>query len=141
MSEANKKVWKYLYNGIKFLMIPAFITNYFDVLYGGYLWLALVMFAAFFKAMADTCAHHFSTSIFRDLNANFYDASVSWKKPTIAGYRFDFWHLCNSLMIVSFAFAIVTYTNPNARWVDFLLGGYYFNTLFSLFYDIVLRRK
>lgn len=136
--EKTNLLFKYLWTALKFIMIPAFITNYFDVLYGGYLWILFVMFAAISKAMADTVQHHFYTSVFRGENQSFYNPIVSSAKKTVLGYRFDFWHLCNSVMIIAFAFAIVFHTE-GFSWIDFCLGGYYFNVTFSLFYDKVLR--
>lgn len=141
MKKANLNTWKSVYDGLKYLIIPAIITNYFEVLYGGYLSIAFIMLAAIFKALADTSQHHFNTSVLRDLSPLFFDPNISYKKPTIFGYRIDFWHLCNSLMIVSFCSSMVCYASPNARWADVLLAGYYFNVTFSLFYDIILRRK
>lgn len=140
MTPANRDILQYVKNGFKYIMIPAFVTNYFDILYLDYSCILFVMSAAIFKALADTVQHHFSSSIFRNSDANFFDPNISWKKPTILGYRVDFWHLANSAMIVSWLM-ILPYNPQDASLIDVLLGGYYFNITFSLFYNIILRRK
>lgn len=103
-----------------------------------------ILLAAFFKACSDTMAHHFATSVFRWKDPRFWNAEVSWQyAPVIrfTGYKWDGWHLSNSLMIVCIALAVAFHT-PLLRWYcEVLVAGALWNLSFNLFYNHVLRRK
>jgi len=115
----------------------------------------LVMFAAALNAVMDTLAHHYSTSIFKGLDKQYWDPSISWKnKYDVKGIwgmtqLSDGWHVAKTLMIVYIMLAIVSF--PSAYhicifnsvilngiiWVGIL--GTAWNITFSFFYNLVLR--
>ena len=120
----------------------------------------LFFLAAFFKAVSDTLLHHFSISIFKNRNPNFWNPKISINKvplfeftiPLInktikTKYRPDAWHLSNSGMICSFCLAAsIISTNflirPNFVWfVEFIVNGVLFILTFNLFYNKVLLDK
>lgn len=89
-----------------------------------------------FKAISDTLQHHFSTSIFKNLDPRFWNPNESWKYVgliPIIKYRPDAWHLSNSIMLCCFAIAC------SKSIEDFVLMGIAFIILFNIFYDKVLR--
>jgi len=101
-----------------------------------------ISLAAFFKAIADTLAHHYDNSIFRKLPYQFWDANMSWKYIKIipfTGYRPDAWHLSNSAMIISFIMGIVFYKPHYAWWIELLASGILFNIVFGIFYKLFRR--
>ncbi len=142
MTEADKNTLNSVWLWIKYVMVTAFIVNYFDILYGGYLWLLFVVLASICNATMDTLGHHFSTSIFKKLNQKLWFPLVSSDSAyRIGGYKIDAWHLTKSSMIVLLGYATVVYKPCNEWYFDLFLFGYFWNTTFSLFYDIILRRK
>lgn len=99
-----------------------------------------IVLAAFFKAVADTLQHHYSTSVFKNMKAEWWDPAVSWRHvKTIFGYRPDAWHLANSAMIICFVAASVSKGYPFLWWLMFAGYGVIFCIVFNIFYDKVLR--
>jgi hypothetical protein len=115
-------------------MIVSFLTN---LLPG----LGCICLAAVFKAVMDTLAHHFDTSVFRKWDTKFWnplhrhsaDVKVIFKYPLTA------WHLAGSGMIVSFIVATLFQTWLAWYW-HVLVFGLVFNGVFNLFYNKVLRK-
>lgn len=107
-----------------------------------YLSYIFVALGAIFKAIADTLYHHFSISIFKNLDSHYWNPTVSWeyiKVIKFTGYRPDAWHLANSSLIFSFILAIVFYQILiKKRIYDFLALGILFNLIFNLFYNHIL---
>lgn len=111
--------------------------------------------AAFCKAVADTIAHHYAGSIFRFWkNQRFWDLAESNKNPLyIKGskYKFDCWHVANSLMIFlllsAIPLALLTYkSQPNFHWIfDYAIvvggGGLVWIFTFNPFYNKWLLKK
>lgn len=87
--------------------------------------------AAICKAIADTIAHHYDTSIFEGID--FFDPAIQGKKIPFTNYPFDGWHVANSLMIVFFVLAVFGFT------LKALVAGVFFILFFNLFYNKVLR--
>jgi hypothetical protein len=104
--------------------------------------IALVIFAAVCKATADTLAHHFTVSIFKDKPRGFWDPTVITKTvPAIFGYPLDAWHLLNSGMIVAMITAVALH-QPALRWYfEIPIGGALWNLTFNLFYNKLLMHK
>jgi len=97
----------------------------------------LILLAAIFKAVADTVAHHYDTSIFRW--NDFYNPLKQGKKIPFTKYPLDGWHLANSLMIVSFICAWA-FHKPILKWYyEIPIAGVAFNLTFNLFYNKILR--
>jgi hypothetical protein len=99
-----------------------------------------VIFAAFFKAVADTLADHYDTSIFKNLNPKWWHKATSSyhvKYLPFTKYRLDGWHLANTLMISSFLWGVVI--SQNGNWWGFLIMGVVYNIVFNLFYNKVFR--
>jgi hypothetical protein len=105
-------------------------------------WLSEIAFGLcpIFKAIADTLDHHFDISVFRNLNAKFWDRDTSsLYAKRIFGYKVDGWHLSLSAMIVCFIIAVV-FHEPKTEWYyEFIIGGVYWNLCFNLFYNKVFR--
>ena len=96
--------------------------------------LSCIFSAAFFKAVADTLAHHFDTSVFRrKWNSPFWNPMHRHNDAVkkIFGYPLDAWHLANSAMIICFLLPF--------GWKMVILG-IVFNLAFNLFYNKILRR-
>lgn len=104
----------------------------------------LVCLAAIFNACMDTCEDdvHFNKSIFKNLDPTFFCKSVSWQyAKTLLGYRFDFWHLCKSAMIICLVGAIIVFILHHQWWVHFISLGIIWNSTFTLFYHKILRKN
>lgn len=106
--------------------------------------------AAILNAVMDTLTYHFSTSIFKKLNPNFWNPEVSWKTAKylpLTKYKLDEWHLAKSGMIISLALSLTTALIPQWFFYDvwwfylvfFLILGVVWNGLFNLFYNSILR--
>lgn len=99
-----------------------------------------IILAAICSACMDRVENeNFYTSVFKSLNEKFWYKRESWKYAyKIFGYKFDFWHLSKSAMIVSLVFAIILYV-PVLGIVDFVLFGLIWNLTFNLFYYRILK--
>lgn len=140
MSEADKNTLMAVWWWIKYVMFTAFIVNYFDILYGGYLWLAFVIFASICNATMDTLSHHFSESIFKNANKKFWFPIMSSDSALRIGtYKVDAWHLLKSVTIILLGLAVVHYKPCNEWYFDLFLFGWFWNITFSIFYDKILR--
>lgn len=110
----------------------------------------LIILAAIFKAIADTLAHHFYSSVFRRWeNSPFWNPLHKRNDAVkrIFNYPIDAWHLANSGMIVCFIVAvavgepIVINAIGLKIWGGFavLAYGLLFNLVFNLFYNKIFR--
>lgn len=99
------------------------------------------------KAIADTLAHHFDTSVFRSLNRKFWDPGTSTDSAYIipgTKYKLDAWHLSWSAAIVLIILAMFFYEpiTPTGFWFKvlelFIYGGIY-NGVFNTFYNHFLK--
>ena len=109
------------------------------------MWIAeiLFVFAAIFKAVADTVDHHFGESKFRNLNPKFWDRDISQDRAKkIFGYKVDAWHLFNSGMIGFFIAAASLHKFDKLHWywwAEIGIGGIVFVGVFNTFYNKILR--
>jgi hypothetical protein len=104
-----------------------------------YLLLAL---ASICNSIMDTLTHHFSQSIFRNKNEEFWNPNVSWKFAfylPYTKYKVDAWHLLKSAMIIFICLAIVFGNKLNI--IDFILLGTLWNIVFNIFYNHLLISK
>lgn len=103
--------------------------NSFTIILSNYFWVIPNMFSAICNSIMDTLTHHFGSSIFKDLNANFWNAllsgnnkyingipSLGRKYITVLGIKIiipsffsDAWHPFKSAMVICLAFAVVNY--------------------------------
>lgn len=92
-----------------------------------------IALAAICKAVSDTIAHHYDTSIFK--GKDFFNPEIQGKRLPFTSYPFDGWHVFNSLMIVFFCLAVF--------WISWklLLAGVLFILVFNLFYNTILKSK
>ncbi len=90
----------------------------------------LFALAAACNAVGDKLAHHFTSSVFKNLDPYFWDPMISWKNKWVNGKRrkligpinypvqlTDAWHFFKSLMLVFLGFAVAFHTpiyNPVA---------------------------
>jgi len=99
----------------------------------------LIAAAAVSKALADTVADHFDTSIFKNRYQQFWNKTISADHcKRIGSYKIDAWHLANSAMIVFFITAAAF--PPPVAWYYFIpAAGVLFNLVFNLFYNQIFR--
>ena len=118
--------------------------------------IALIAVSAICKAVQDTLAHHYSTSIFAKWNGDFWNPETSWQNKyqngiPAHGPRFfgsttflvaltDGWHLAGLFRHASILAAVMLY-EPFFGWWDY--PGLYliFTGVFSVFYSKVFRSK
>ena len=125
----------------------------------------LFSLAAMCNAVMYTCTHHYSTSVFKNLNPKFWNAEISWRSKYIdndpkMGRKKWFWginypvqisdsfHFFKSLMIIFICLTISTFDRDSAfveynilsLFVIILIYGIIWNLTFSLFYNKVLRK-
>lgn len=114
-----------------------------------------------FDALMDTCSDHFSVSIFKNLNPNYWSKSVSWtnkyidnnpskglkkwwifNKPTCLT---DAWHLFKTLKEIFNGAAITCAIYPDTdvvTWlITFVLVGIARDIIFVVLYDYALKQK
>lgn len=128
--------------------------------------LIFIILAAICNAVMDTSVHHFHTSKFNTLNPYFWDGEISWKNKYIDGdpskgrvkWYFgvnkpvqitDAFHFFKMLMITFICLSVITFDKCAVLFgceysvLNFLviLGVYgtIWNTVFSLFYNKILR--
>lgn len=104
---------------------------------------ALIVLAAFFNAFMDIVENeHFYASIFSHWNPKFFYKRESWKyAKKVFSYPIDGWHIAKSLMIICFAFAIITMDLNHQWWVKLLTIGALWNGSFWLFYHKLFKVK
>lgn len=151
MDEGSKKVLKSTWLWVKYVMLPSAViyVSYGQLLFewiGNNWYVLLVFLAAICNAVMSSIDNipHFTQSVFSRLNKDYWSKEDSWNtKYKIGGYKFDGWHNFQSGMICSFigSLWIALSTGVQFTWVDFLLVGYLYNIIFSLFYDIIFRRN
>ena len=112
--------------------------------------LILIVLGAFFKGVMDSLQFHYQNSIFRNLNAQYWDPSKSWRNkykggdPSL-GPKFigsttflvwisDGWHLMQMFFLNSMILAIVFYTNIFNIWIDFIILTLLFKIIFQCLY-------
>ena len=103
-----------------------------------------IALSGFFKAVSDTLAHHFSRSVFRWKDPRFWNPEVSWKEAKVlrfTKYKWDAWHISNSLMIICFIVAAVIHSPLFAWYIEIPIGGVIFNIFFNVFYNKILLKK
>lgn len=95
--------------------------------------LLCIALAGVFKAVADTIAHHYSTSVFN--GKDFFNPEIQGKRLPFTKYPLDGWHVANSCMIFCFCVGAVGVT-----W-KVLAAGFIFIIVFNLFYNTILKSK
>ena len=98
--------------------------------------LILIIFASIFDACKDTLKDHFSISIFKNLNPNFWNPAISYHIKTIMTYRIDGWHICKSINIILICFAM-GYYKPITDYV--LLNIFIIGMTMNITFEIVYR--
>jgi hypothetical protein len=109
----------------------------------------LISLAAICKSIADTLDDHFDTSVFKKLPWQVWDANRSQVKAfrlkvfgiKITNYKFDPWHIANSLMIVCWCFVAVFNDLELPGIWQVVVIGVVFNLVFELFYTKILRSR
>jgi len=123
-----------------------------------------IILASICNAIMDTCNHHFHISIFNHskLKAIWWNGEISWKNKYIGGDPIygrtkipvqltDAFHFFKMLMIIFICLSIITFDkckiiiNCNYNIYNFLIilivYGFFWNTIFSLFYKYILIKK
>ena len=119
--------------------------------------LLLWCFAAVFKAVMDTLAHHYNISIFWSADHKkryFWSPGLSWKAKyrdddkwygwinnTVLVWTTDGWHMAQMLMKVCLTLSVVLYV-PFITWYwDILIYTVCWGLLFELFYKYLLVNR
>jgi hypothetical protein len=123
--------------------------------------------AALCNSVMDTLAHHYSTSIFKNMNPKFWNLKISWKNKYKEGDKSmgsafylstgilvaftDGWHLFKSSMIVLLAISVIMFPYTyqicifnniilnNISWIIIL--GVTWNIPFSFMYNNALKNN
>jgi hypothetical protein len=100
----------------------------------------LIALAASIDATMDTLEFHFSTSVFKNLNPNFWNPNVSWATSfTLFGVHWDAWHLCKYGLLLSIFLAIQFSKEVAVKWwVNILIYFFIWWIFFELFYSQIL---
>ena len=102
--------------------------------------LILLILASISNACMDTIKDHFGVSIFKNLNQDFWNPSVSFHKKTILTYRVDAWHIFKSVMIILICFAIVFFKPmSDFKLLDISMFGVVWNITFEIFYRLLRK--
>ncbi len=99
-----------------------------------------IVLAAIIDAILDTWKDHFSVSIFKDFNPNFWNPQISWNKvPTILGTHIDSWHLLKFALLGAIFFAVqFSEKNIIKWWANILIYFVIWYIFFELFYSHIL---
>jgi len=103
-----------------YLLNDAFLNGVFD---NGHYFFMFIFFAGVIDAVKDTCAHHYSTSVFKNLSAKYWNAEIShlnkynedgtrkkWFKYIPVPVIFtDAWHLFKSFHTIFIVISVWTY--------------------------------
>lgn len=113
----------------------------------------LLMLAGVSKAIADTLAHHFETSVFKNYSRSFFDPSISWlnkyidhdfskgiNKKVFQPFS-DAWHVVNSIEICCLIAAIFIPHGNLYGFIGYVVAGIIYNLVFNLFYNKILLSK
>lgn len=99
--------------------------------------IVLIIIAAICKAAVDTVTHHPHTS---RLWGEFWDLKIKRTYVPFTKYKFDGWHLSNSLMIV--CFIVISKLHNSIEWYyDIPVSGTIFILVFNLFYNKIFQYK
>jgi hypothetical protein len=124
-------------------MLALYLTDKKSLVTSTILSIASLLLAAFFKAVADTSADHFDTSVFKWWDRRFWDKTTAAKYAPLlrfTKYRLDAWHLANSGMIVCFCLFAV-FCKLHYKWYYELVAmGILFNLAFNISYNKILRK-
>lgn len=122
-----------------------------------FLILTLLVINGIAKAVVDALSHGFGSSVFANLNHQWWNPGISWKnkyKPKNAFIAYltstifvtftDAWHtfefIRNKSMILAASLALVTAFDAVVWWKLFILGAVINQTMFYLFYNIFRNR-
>ena len=98
------------------------------------LFILFIIMAAICKALVDTIAFHGGGK----LKGSFFDINKQGKIIPFTKYRFDGFHVFNSLMIVCFILSACF--APDLAWYYILgIGGVLFNVTFNLFWNKIFN--
>jgi len=123
--------------------------------------LIFIFLAAVCNSIMDKLQFHFSKSVFSASNSSWWDPSTSWRNKwkngdskqgekffgssTIFVFTTDAWHFFQSLMLLFFTCAVVSY-NPIFNFkasfvVDAVIYRVLFGVVFELFWKYVWRKR
>jgi hypothetical protein len=100
----------------------------------------LVALAASIDAILDSLKDHFSVSIFKGLNPNFWNPNVSWATSfTALGVHWDAWHLTKFGLLASIFLAIQFSKQVAIKWwINILIYFAIWWIFFEVFYSHIL---
>lgn len=96
--------------------------------------------AAGFNSIMDTLLWHFPISVFKDLNQEWWNPSISWQYvPNFLGWmRFDAWHISKMLMLIFIVLAIYCYSPVLGHWDIIVMPVIWFIS-FEIFFRILRK--
>lgn len=115
-------------------MVSGEVVNYLNM----FTFLFIIL-SAIMKAIVDTLSHHYKNSIFFE-KSNFWNIKKQGKFLPFTKYPLDGWHICNSLMIISFIFFGILHDTYFNLYLDLLISGILFIIIFNLFYNKFLKK-
>lgn len=104
----------------------------------------MVAMAAVFNAVMDRTEEpvNFNESVFRGKNQKFWLKSVSWQYARkVFGWKADAWHIAKSAMIVLLCGAIAVHRPWLPYFLDVIVLGVIWNSVFNLFYNHLFVAK
>lgn len=107
-----------------------------------YLSFLFIALAASFNAVTDTTWTHYSVSIFKNLNADFWNAQQSWKTAYnfLGWVRIDAYHLSKMFTIGFISLAIIFYESITKKLIEFFIYCILWSIFFELFYSYILKQ-
>lgn len=102
-----------------------------------YMLYLIIIFVAIFKAIADTSVFNYSTSIFKNLNPNFWNHSVSWKNNKFLGIVvLDAFHISYYAIFSLLFYAILI---GGVKQYNFFIYWSIYFVVFELFYSLIFK--
>ena len=119
----------------------------------------LITLAAIMNAIMDMTGVKYNQTIFSLVPGwdKFCNGAISWVNKWkngdhLQGEKFfgsstfmvwttDLWHLAKAIMLLCFSLAITTYKPIFGLFIDTIGLWFYFGTVFTIFYDYLLRKK
>ncbi|UZS00273.1 hypothetical protein [Chondrinema litorale] len=116
-----------------------------------YLIITLCFLAGFFKAVRDTLMFHFSSSIFKNWNEQFFNPAISWMNKyknfpedkseafflskTVLVSLTDAWHLSELLMLI--CLLTIVFIKTSEKVIYKVIAVIAFFTSFNIFYYLM----
>jgi len=106
--------------------------------------IAIIVAIAILNAVMDTLSHHYGVSVFKKLNAKFWDARTSAanvKWLPIIKYPLDAWHIFKSLFLCGvIGLATIAIETRFPWYIEFMGLGAIYILVFNTLYNVILKK-